>query len=258
MSNDPVPDAPERDDPDRDLLAGEYVLGTLSPAERAAAAALAVLDPAFARIVAAWERRLMPLAELAQATPPPAELWARIESALDAAPLAAPAATLAAAGPGPAVAAGTTTRRPTESAAVRRARRSIRIWRASTAGALALAAALAGLIVLRTAPPGSLAVLAPRDGGPPLLALGTRPGELMIRPAGTLAAVPPGREMELWALPQGAHQPRPLGALPPAGRRLAVPLRPGTEIMVSLEPAGGSPTGLPTGPVLYAGRLERI
>ena len=35
-------------------------------------------------------------------------------------------------------------------------------------------------------------------------------------------------------------------------------LAPGTRIMVSLEPVGGSPTGLPTGPVLFAGTLERL
>ncbi len=29
-------------------------------------------------------------------------------------------------------------------------------------------------------------------------------------------------------------------------------------LAVSLEPAGGSPTGLPTGPVLYSGTIERM
>jgi anti-sigma-K factor RskA len=29
-------------------------------------------------------------------------------------------------------------------------------------------------------------------------------------------------------------------------------------LMVSLEPRGGSPTGQPTGPVLYAGRLTGL
>jgi anti-sigma-K factor RskA len=29
-------------------------------------------------------------------------------------------------------------------------------------------------------------------------------------------------------------------------------------LAISLEPAGGSPTGLPTGPVLYTGRIERL
>lgn len=253
MSDDPV-----RDDPERDLLAGEYVLGTLSLAERDAAAALAAVDPGFARAVAAWEQRLTPLAELARSAPPPAELWTRIEASLSAAPAAHPVPAGVVAGPMADAAANRAAGATAEVAAVRRARRGLRLWRASTAGALALAAVLAGLIVLRQPPQGSLAVLAPRGGGPALLALGTRPGEITIRPTGALAPVPPGLEMELWALPQGAHRPRPLGALPPEGRRLSMPLRPGTEIMVSLEPAGGSPTGLPTGPVLFAGRLERM
>jgi anti-sigma-K factor RskA len=30
---------------------------------------------------------------------------------------------------------------------------------------------------------------------------------------------------------------------------------PGGVLAVSLEPAGGSPTGLPTGPVLYQGKV---
>ena len=29
-------------------------------------------------------------------------------------------------------------------------------------------------------------------------------------------------------------------------------------LAVSLEPAGGSPTGAPTGPVLYSGKVERF
>jgi anti-sigma-K factor RskA len=29
-------------------------------------------------------------------------------------------------------------------------------------------------------------------------------------------------------------------------------------LAISLEPAGGSPTGQPTGPVLYTGRVERF
>ena len=29
-------------------------------------------------------------------------------------------------------------------------------------------------------------------------------------------------------------------------------------LAVSLEPAGGSPTGAPTGPVLYTGKVERF
>jgi len=32
----------------------------------------------------------------------------------------------------------------------------------------------------------------------------------------------------------------------------------GTALLVSLEPPGGSPTGAPTGPVVYAGKLGQL
>jgi anti-sigma-K factor RskA len=53
-------------------------------------------------------------------------------------------------------------------------------------------------------------------------------------------------------LPAGALVRVPLTA--PSGVALAeIP-----ALAVSLEPAGGSPTGQPTGPVLYSGRIERM
>jgi len=66
------------------------------------------------------------------------------------------------------------------------------------------------------------------------------------------------RALELWALPaQGA--PRSLGLISASaatviGKRGA--LQGATGLAVSLEPPGGSPTGAPTGPVLYTGKLE--
>ncbi|WP_246688375.1 hypothetical protein [Methylobacterium sp. WL119] len=58
---------------ERDLRAAEYVLGSLSPDERAAFELERVVDPATARAVAAWERRLGPLALAVQGAggPPP-------------------------------------------------------------------------------------------------------------------------------------------------------------------------------------------
>jgi anti-sigma-K factor RskA len=38
--------------------------------------------------------------------------------------------------------------------------------------------------------------------------------------------------------------------------RLSAPPATGTQFLVSLEPAGGSPTGQPTGPVLYEGTFS--
>ena len=150
--------------------------------------------------------------------------------------------------------------RPTTAVVVPLAlRRRLRIWQASTAAALAIAASLAAFIVLRSPPPLDVAVLTPRTGeGPVLLATAEPNGALSVRPNGTIA-VPNDRDLELWALAAGETRPRSLGVLPAAGGRLVVAsLAPGTQLMVSLEPRGGSPTGQPTGPVLYAGQLAEV
>jgi anti-sigma-K factor RskA len=136
--------------------------------------------------------------------------------------------------------------------------RRLRIWQASTGAALALAASLAAFVVLRSPPPARVAVLAPLTGGVPvLLATADANGVLRIRPDGAVV-VPTDHDLELWALGAGETRPRSLGVLPASGIQLVAALTPGTQLMVSLEPHGGSPTGQPTGPVLYGGRLTAL
>jgi anti-sigma-K factor RskA len=70
-------------------------------------------------------------------------------------------------------------------------------------------------------------------------------------------ALQPDRVLELWAA-AGKNPPRSLGLISASGatvvRRASLPQ--GTDhLAVSLEPPGGSPTGAPTGPVLYVGQL---
>ena len=76
--------------------------------------------------------------------------------------------------------------------------------------------------------------------------------------AGANLALDPARAYELWALPADGAAPVSLGLMPRGGRgtlqlndvqRLA--LSRSLKVAVSLEPPGGSPTGAPTGPVLY-------
>jgi len=67
-------------DDDRDALAAEYVLGTLSADERDQAEALLVIDPGFAEIVRVWERRLGELNVMVEAVEPPAEVWNRVKT----------------------------------------------------------------------------------------------------------------------------------------------------------------------------------
>jgi anti-sigma-K factor RskA len=84
-------------------------------------------------------------------------------------------------------------------------------------------------------------------------------GSIMVKPMGSVAVVT-GKDLELWALPPGASHPMPLGVLSAGGLRVAIAdiVQPSTKLMVSLEPQGGSPTGQPTGPVLYSGALTRV
>ena len=72
-------------DDDRDALAAEYVLGTLSADERDQAEALLLIDPGFADVVRAWERRLGELNVMVEAVEPPAEIWERVKTDIDGA-----------------------------------------------------------------------------------------------------------------------------------------------------------------------------
>lgn len=81
-------------------------------------------------------------------------------------------------------------------------------------------------------------------------------------PTLTAQTLGPGRSFELWLLPAGGEAPRSLRVLAPEGPTVGAlseapesRLQGATGRAVSLEPAGGSPTGLPTGPVLYRGSL---
>ena len=68
-----------------------------------------------------------------------------------------------------------------------------------------------------------------------------------------------GRSLELWALPRGG-KPKSLGIVGSANRGSLKLLAAADQALgdvpalaISLEPPGGSPTGQPTGPVLYSG-----
>jgi anti-sigma-K factor RskA len=70
-------------DDDRDALAAEYVLGTLSADERDQAEALRAIDPGFAETVRVWERRLGELNVMVEAVEPPADVWDKIKAGID-------------------------------------------------------------------------------------------------------------------------------------------------------------------------------
>ncbi len=90
-------------------------------------------------------------------------------------------------------------------------------------------------------------------------------GQLRVTSQGDTLA-PESNSYELWLLPADAAAPRSLGLLPATGGRMQVQLDKALAsavagaagLAISLEPKGGSPTGAPTGPVLYQAPLLRL
>ena len=73
-----------------------------------------------------------------------------------------------------------------------------------------------------------------------------------------------GQDFELWMI-EGKNAPVSMGVIPAGATahlvghaRDRAEARPGAVLAISLEPAGGSPTGQPTGPVVAAGDLKSI
>ena len=212
--------------PDRsarlDALAAQYALGTLPARARRRLAAIARRDATVAAAMQEWEWRLASLGlETAAAgqTPPPS-WWG-----------------------------------------------SVSLWRGLALAGFALAFAL-GVTLLAPAPERPderiVVLLTGQDAKPAVLVSADRGGRFLTVKAVGPMNVPADRSLELWALPEGRN-PRPLGLVPATGvvrLPLAAPadaaLQDTPALAVSLEPAGGSPTGAPTGPVLYTGGVQRL
>jgi anti-sigma-K factor RskA len=224
--------------------AGEYVLGLLGGEERARFERRLATDPALRAEVAGWERRLAPLALSADPVEPPPHLWGRIEESLRAAP---PRAWVP----------------PTRA---KRGVRGLALWRAWALSATAVAAVLAGLLIMRPpalTPVSLIAVLDSADARPAFL-IKASPGRSEVRALALSTLDLGGRVPELWLLPGANQPPVSLGVLDTEGRsdrqlpgRAGDLLTSGRDVAVSLEPPGGSPTGQPTGPVAYTGVLLR-
>lgn len=218
------------------MLAAEYVLGSLDLAEMRDAEALLERDAGFGREVTFWQDHLAPLTSLVVPVTPPAALWSRLALATGI---------------------GGDPRRSRPG--------NPRLWQGTTAAALALAASFAAAAFLPGAPPTVVpgarfaAALAPLATPARFLAETQPDGSIVVVSLGN-APAPQGRDFQLWELPQGATAPVSLGVLPTGQRVIAPAQRPlaQTQLLVSEEPAGGSTTGAPTGPVVFGGTLTPL
>lgn len=231
---------------DRERLAAEYVVGLLDDAERDTAERLIGSDPAFQRSVTDWARRLGELDDTAPLVPADDGLWQRIEADLADAPAPRPA-------PAPVRAANGRTWRDLWT--------SLGFWRgAGLAGAFASLVLAIGLGVFATRAartPVLVAVLLTDANQPGAVVNAYRDGRAELIPL-TDMPVPPGRALEIWTLWDRARGPVSIGLIDQA-RTVRLNLgnlpEPGPNQLfeITLEPATGSPTGRPTGPILMKG-----
>ncbi len=220
-----------------DRLAAEYVLGTLRGAARRRFEALLPAHPALRAATDRWQARLVPLAAAVAPVAPSDTVWGSIERRLFGAE-------------GQVAAAGWWQR--------------LALWQGVATFATVAALGL-GLLLSQpqpVAPPIVIVLNANPDAAglqPTSFVASVTPDgrALVLKPIGAVA-LDAGRALELWSVP-GSGAPRSLGLVRPdqATTVLRTKLLDGTAAFaVSLEPAGGSPTGAPTGPIVSVGKLD--
>lgn len=219
-------------------LAGEYVLGTLQGGARRRFEQLMTDSYRVRAVVWEWETQIAPLAAAVAPVTPPRHLWDNVRAGI----------------------------RPARPGAAERWRDRVALWRGLSLAAGAAALMLAVVIGVRappTAAPEYVAVFNDEQAQAVwLVRADLDTGRIAVKAINARAAAA-DQAYELWMLPGGGAAPRSLGLLP-AGRQgteqtlspaLLALLRGAQGLAVSLEPAGGSPTGLPTGPVVFQAPL---
>ena len=226
-----------------DALAAQYVAGTLRGPARARFDALLPSHPTLQNAVRDWQDRLMPLTGVVPPAEPPPQVWQRIESRLwprAASTVAAPASWWS----------------------------RVSAWRGVSA---VLTVAAAGMAVVLINPPPTLppvVVVLQSTGGDPtvagsVVASFSGDGRAVVARPLTPVSLKTDRVMELWWAPEKGA-PTSLGLMRSDGVTvLARGQLPGglkksgiDHLAVSVEPPGGSPTGKPTGPVVFYGKLQ--
>jgi len=216
-----------------DALCGEYLLGTLRGAARRRFERALREEPLVGLRLDHWQRTFTPrYAKMIEAQPS-AKTWRRLERGLGLARYRAPW----------------------------HARTGF--WRGWAFAATAALAAAIGLQVLRPAvePSATIATLSGKAESPQVTALLSRDGRTLELRAARPVVAGPTQSYELWLLPRGGGAPISLAVLGNLDSRFALApamvgrLSAGAKLAVSVEPAGGSPTGAPTGPVILVGDI---
>lgn len=221
-------------------LAGEYVLGSLQGPARRRFEREAERSPELKSEVEFWDRKFSPWLWRAMPETPPRRVWDAIQAELKR-----------------------------EAPPQQSFWEKIGFWRplAMVSTALALALILyVGYAQQDRVPAGQFYGYLQDTGVEPafFVRLDKAKGSLQIK---AIKPAPLGadQDLELWMLPGEGKSPISLGLLPGGGEKTLVLAPDKLQILlsssglaVSLEPKGGSTTGLPTGPIMYQGTLQAI
>lgn len=224
-----------------DDLADDYVLGLLDPAEAAEVERLIATDEGAARAVGRARDQFLALDLTAAPAELPADFSERVTRAVaasdDGADDVAPAVPAAA------------------NQNVPLGRR--RWWTAAAAAVVALGVGIGLGTMVSVTEPVVVAVLLDADGTPTAVVEDFGNDTATVRFLADLV-VPSGQVMQVWTLPSKERGPVSLGlvehARPATLRWSDLPEPAGNQLYeITLERAGGSPTGRPTGPILAKG-----
>lgn len=216
----------------RRALAADYAIGLMPAAARRRFEQLLLEDAALRKELAQWQESLTSLNEPLVEEPVPEHVWQAITAQIEPQQLHVPE------------------------------KRSFWHWLRVMAVACSLLVAVTlGILYNRGDARYSATLLSATEQ--PALRIQAHDDYLQVEPL-TLTAIDPDRSLELWAIrPDG--KPVSLGVLPAGGKgRVSLSeeqqalLDTPIALAVSLEPQGGSPTGQPTGPVLYQGQLAAL
>ncbi|MFZ3193054.1 MAG: anti-sigma factor [Moraxellaceae bacterium] len=241
------------------LIAAQYVLGVLSGSARAQVQTRMLHDIALRDSVYQWERKLNPLASLLPEQPVPAHVWQAIERQLGhAAPVVA-----------------TPPLQMTQQPSTQAPANDVSRWKLWTGLSSAVAAGLALALMLRpdtvitpTEPPilvaqpaaiRDLTVLVDADNVPTWIV--RQQEQQLLLSSLTAQQIPSDRDLELWTI-QGDQAPKSLGVIPVRdgqavlGNIASTLVSADSVLAISIEPKNGSPTGAPTGAVLFTGKIR--
>jgi anti-sigma-K factor RskA len=227
-------------DDDVQHLAGQYVLGTLSAAQRREVEARLLEEPALRTAIQQWEQRLLPLTALVEEQALPPDLWTRISASISPA---------------------------TRAIESRWSQwwNDVRTWRFMTAGSMIAAVLLSVMMVMRpvtTETKYMVVLVDPQGQTPGWIVQAKLDQQIQLLPLGE-EQVPANKSLQFWTKGNDWAGPVSLGLVKPGESATITldhlpPMEVNQLFEITLEPEAGSPINKPTGPILYIGRAVKM